>query len=329
MAFFDNYPYTNWHNVNLDWVLERVKEWGQQVDNLQLSFDNLEAANESFKTYVENYLQDLDVYSEISKKIDELLESGELVTYLQPYISSTVTTWLDENITEPVGVVIDSSLSVAGAAADAKATGDRFSIVERHLFSDEMKDAILNCFEKAGFLFDSIAYKQLQIALFGFSYRYATLDDIFSSVGFDNISISNGTVSPVSVQTFSVLAYNKTFLRFYYREGFAGKRFIFKRDGNNYYTTDGGTIFLFRLSGNKYTSEQVSGFATITYYNGFSQPTTNKLYYIQIENNTFKLSDSDKLLMTISNANIIGYWGSNNETGINLKFREVEILENE
>ena len=132
MAFFDDYPYTNWHNVNLDWVLERVKEWGQQVDNLQLSFDNLEAANESFKTYVENYLQDLDVYSEISRKIDELLESGELVTYLQPYISSTVTTWLDENITEPVGVVIDSSLSVAGAAADAKAVGDELNILKVH-----------------------------------------------------------------------------------------------------------------------------------------------------------------------------------------------------
>ena len=39
-------------------------------------------------------------------------------------VSGIVTTWLNTNITEDPTVVIDTSLTVAGAAADAKATGD-------------------------------------------------------------------------------------------------------------------------------------------------------------------------------------------------------------
>lgn len=130
MGFFDRYPYTNWHNVNLDWVLECVKEWGQMVEANNQAFQDLEEANASFKEYVTNYLQNLDIQAQIDDKLDRMFESGELTEYLQPYVSNTVTDWLEENITEPVGVVIDSSLTVAGAAADAKAVGDRLSPVE-------------------------------------------------------------------------------------------------------------------------------------------------------------------------------------------------------
>lgn len=124
MGFFDRYPYTNWHNVNLDWVLERVKEWGQMVEDNNTRFENLLQANEAFKEYVTNYLQNLDVQAEIDDKLDRMLESGILTEYFQPYISSATSTWLDEHITEPEGVIIDSSLTVAGACADAKTVGD-------------------------------------------------------------------------------------------------------------------------------------------------------------------------------------------------------------
>lgn len=124
MGFFDWYPYTNWHNINLDWVLERVKEWGELVIANDQAFRDLQEANEAFKEYVRNYLQDLDVQEEINIKLDNMLQSGQLTPYMQPFISAGVTEWLEDHITEPVGVVIDSSLTVAGAAADAKKTGD-------------------------------------------------------------------------------------------------------------------------------------------------------------------------------------------------------------
>lgn len=44
-------------------------------------------------------------------------------------IAETVSDWLDENITNPTNPAIDASLSVAGAAADAKATGDAIAAI--------------------------------------------------------------------------------------------------------------------------------------------------------------------------------------------------------
>lgn len=151
MGFFDGYPYTNWHNVNLDWVLERVKEWGELVEANNQAFQDLEAANESFKEYVTNYLQDLDVQAAIDDKLDRMFESGVLGEYLQPYVSPVVTTWLEENITEPTGVVIDSSLTVAGACADAKAVGDRLKPLE-YVKEDFFKTSLINCLQKMVFV---------------------------------------------------------------------------------------------------------------------------------------------------------------------------------
>ena len=66
-------------------------------------------------------------------------------------IAEKVSDWLDENITEPTGVVIDTSLQVAGAAADSKAVGDeiadlRSAIAQGGGFNAEVKQALMNCF---------------------------------------------------------------------------------------------------------------------------------------------------------------------------------------
>lgn len=54
-------------------------------------------------------------------EIEDLLGGQDVPTVITPIISD----WLDENITNPSNPPIDTSLTVAGAAADAKATGDR------------------------------------------------------------------------------------------------------------------------------------------------------------------------------------------------------------
>lgn len=48
-------------------------------------------------------------------------------TPTQEQVADAVSDWADEHITVETGVVIDTSLSVAGAAADAKKTGDELS----------------------------------------------------------------------------------------------------------------------------------------------------------------------------------------------------------
>lgn len=47
-------------------------------------------------------------------------------------IAEDVAAWMDEHITENPTVVIDDSLSIRGAAADAKKTGDEISDLKSH-----------------------------------------------------------------------------------------------------------------------------------------------------------------------------------------------------
>lgn len=130
--FFDHYPYSNFHNVNLDWVLQAVKSWGAMVEQNNIAFQNLYEANQNFKEYVTNYLQDLDVQEEINIKLNQMLESGTLTPYMRPYVISTTTQWLADHIT-PTTPAVDGSLTIAGAAADAKVTGDRLGIVDNYI----------------------------------------------------------------------------------------------------------------------------------------------------------------------------------------------------
>lgn len=147
MPFFDHYPYTNLHNVNLDWVLQKVKDWGAEVEYNNQRFENLKEANDAFKAYVTGYLHNLDVQDEINNKLDDMLASGELIPYLQPYISTEVSTWLTGHIT-PTTPPVDASLTVAGAAADAKATGDAINEVNTSL--GVLKDLpYINLFDKS------------------------------------------------------------------------------------------------------------------------------------------------------------------------------------
>lgn len=177
MGFFDRYPYTNWHNVNLDWVLERVKEWGELVEANDQAFKDLQEANESFKEYVTNYIQNLDVQEEINNKLNEMLESGVLTEHFLPFISLDVSNWLNENITEPEGVVIDQSLTVEGACADSFTVGRNFDVVNttiqnlpNNIFSDRAKNSLLELLRHIGVWDNELAqvyYNNLRNALTG------------------------------------------------------------------------------------------------------------------------------------------------------------------
>lgn len=83
---------------------------------------------------VKQYLDSVDGTKNLSdvtaKKIEEMAADGSLGTVISNTVDlqSTTTNWLQQNVT-PVGsaVVVDKSLSIEGAAADAKAVGGKFA----------------------------------------------------------------------------------------------------------------------------------------------------------------------------------------------------------
>lgn len=146
MGIFRQFPYTNFHDLNEDWIIGEVKrlasEWieynkawedlynntNEAVANAIEKVDELNNRVDTIQTeitrYIRNYFDNLDLTPEVSAKIDNLVANGTVGNIILEKVSPFISQWLNDNITEPVGVVIDKTLSIEGACADAKATGD-------------------------------------------------------------------------------------------------------------------------------------------------------------------------------------------------------------
>lgn len=123
MGVYNQFPYTNFHEINLDWLIAEVKkisdgwiEYKNTMDAWKLTIDEeLEVFNEWF--------DHLDVQDEVRNVINDMVASGQFQLIAQPTIRTTTEAWLTRHITQPTNPVIDSSLSISGAAADAAAAG--------------------------------------------------------------------------------------------------------------------------------------------------------------------------------------------------------------
>lgn len=119
---FNNFPYSDMHELNLDWVIKTCKQAATDALQAITKADNIE-------TFVNNYFDNLDVQSEINNKINSMIDTGEFQEILNSVVSDSiptvVTAWLNTHITQETGYVIDTSLTVSGAAADAKVVGDK------------------------------------------------------------------------------------------------------------------------------------------------------------------------------------------------------------
>ena len=146
----NQYPGTNFHDLNLNWLLNEMKncltEWASTKEDWEdLETDNaafkerIESEWDSFEDYVRNYLTNLDVSQEINAKIDAMIESGQfrsiIINDVVGQTALTTASWLNSHITQETGYVIDDTLTVSGAAADAKAAGDRITELNKHLGS--------------------------------------------------------------------------------------------------------------------------------------------------------------------------------------------------
>lgn len=169
MAFHE-YPYTDFHEMNLDWVIAKVKE-------LTLAWAQTSSDWEELRTFVNDYFANLDVQEEINSKMDELVRDGTLSSLIAPYVTSGLpaevanqiagvvaqqigavvaaqlpaqvteqipgavageaANWLSEHVDPSTGYVVDDTLTIQGAAADAKAAGDRIARLNESLVNSD------------------------------------------------------------------------------------------------------------------------------------------------------------------------------------------------
>lgn len=97
MSWLDNYPFSNFHELNLDWVLTTLRDMYEQWEATKTEWA-------SYKEFIDNYFKNLDVQNEIDNKINALVEDGTMGRLLldviggssQPQFVSSV-----EQMTDP------------------------------------------------------------------------------------------------------------------------------------------------------------------------------------------------------------------------------------
>lgn len=99
MSIFNEFPYTNFHELNLDWILKTVKdlvnEWLSYHENWDKWREDTDAAMQALKDYVNDYFNNLDIQAEVGEKLDEMIESGTLADIINHEVLENVKGRLD------------------------------------------------------------------------------------------------------------------------------------------------------------------------------------------------------------------------------------------
>ena len=66
------YPYTDFHEMNLDWFLSTFKELNAAWEDIKLAFDDVTDAWATMRNYIQHYFENLNVQTEINNKINAI-----------------------------------------------------------------------------------------------------------------------------------------------------------------------------------------------------------------------------------------------------------------
>ena len=77
----NKYPYTDFHELNLDWFLAEFKKVMDRLLDLEDAFATL-------KEYVDEYFNNLDLQQQVNNYFNSLIESGEFYTILKNFFGS-------------------------------------------------------------------------------------------------------------------------------------------------------------------------------------------------------------------------------------------------
>lgn len=123
-----NWPYTNLHNLNLDWIIKKIKNVETAESNTAAS---KEAAAGSAASAAESEAHAAESETNAAASATA---AGNYYNQIRDNVSTLVTGWMDEHIT-PTTPPVDDTLTIQGAAADAKKTGDEIAACFKYVKS--------------------------------------------------------------------------------------------------------------------------------------------------------------------------------------------------
>ena len=112
MGIFQQFPYSNFHEFNLDEIIKIMRQMQDEWAATKIEWA-------SYKDFIDNYFANLDVSQEVLDAIRVLADTGELNEVIDPVIASETTDWLNEHIT-PTAPIVDDTLTIEGAACTLK-----------------------------------------------------------------------------------------------------------------------------------------------------------------------------------------------------------------
>ena len=87
MALFDQFPYTNMHEINLDWVISQIKtligEWQSFDEEMRGKYQDL-------VDYVNHYFESLDVPASVRAVIDQMIEDGTMAEVIEESVAEII-----------------------------------------------------------------------------------------------------------------------------------------------------------------------------------------------------------------------------------------------
>lgn len=118
LVYDDSLSYYELLNKVVTYLNNTISDVANMEDNVQ----GLHDAYVSLQNYVNEYFSTLNVQEEIDAKLDEMASDGTLSALVSPLLPDMIADWLSEHIT-PTTPVVDNTLTIEGAAADAKTVG--------------------------------------------------------------------------------------------------------------------------------------------------------------------------------------------------------------
>lgn len=87
MGLYEHWPYVNFHELNMDWIIKLIKNWQAEYAEYEKEWNDLNEAFESLKAYVNNYFDDLDIQTEVNNKLEEMYLDGTLQTIIDQFVN--------------------------------------------------------------------------------------------------------------------------------------------------------------------------------------------------------------------------------------------------